>query len=406
MKLSLFTPTHRPTYLLETYHSLNLQTVTDWEWVIVPNGRNVTIPEAIWRDPRVRLVDGSAASSNVGELKRLACDAATGDVLIELDHDDLLVPGQTLATVREKFQAGAGFVYSDAAVFRFTAQPRAYQEYAYSAAHGWTNYELKVYGRRFLASACFDITPRSLAEIYYCPDHLRSWSRQAYYDAGGHNKWLSVGDDHELMIKTYLNGTKFAHTGGCHYLYRVHDKNTVAERNQTIQQITGQLRDSYLPRLIQAWLTRTGYAALDLTQLRRTGWNPDKHLLQGFGADQYGHIIAKAELQWFSGSQVREFMNEAYKALVPGGYLTIIVPDAQSGAGYADVEWRSRFSAMSMYPYTRRAATGNNKVQCRFQQINCTDDYLSDWHRESGFKYLRFELVALKGQRHPGLQHI
>ena len=106
MKLSLFTPTHKPDYLVDAYSSLKLQTLTDWEWVILPNGKDVTIPEVIRKDPRVKLVTTGNNSHNIGALKRSACDATTGDILVEFDHDDLLVPGDSLQKIHDKFEAG------------------------------------------------------------------------------------------------------------------------------------------------------------------------------------------------------------------------------------------------------------------------------------------------------------
>ena len=408
MRLSIFTPTHKPAYLAETHTSLKLQTLTDWEWVILPNGPECEIPESVKSDPRVRIVEGGNLH-NIGALKRKACNSLTGDVFIELDHDDLLVPGKSLEAIANAFVDGAGFVYSDTAVFRFHQKNgvRQYNCYAYAAQHGWQEYPIAVYGRHLQATKCFDITPRSLSEIYYCPDHVRAWSRKAYYEAGGHNQELSVCDDHELMIKTYLSGAKFQHTGGCHYLYRMFDNNTVLMRSEKIQETSRKFREEYLHLLIQAWLQRHGLPQLDITRLRLSGWDPKKRLLQGFGHNQFGHINADTELQRLEGWQVREFMNEAYEALVPGGYLTITVPEVHSGMGYGDVEWKSHFSATSMAPYTRKQfARQNGKVNCRFQQVNCVEVFPSDWHRDNGFKFLRFELVALKGQRHPGLQHI
>lgn len=407
MRLSLITPTHKPTYLLEAYRSLRLQTVEDWEWVIVPNG-GVEIPEPIRCDSRVRLIDGGQLH-NIGALKRRACDAATGDAFVEFDHDDLLVPGDSLAKIRQKFQEGAGFVFSDVAVFRFKegAKFPEYAAFTFSGQHGWQAYPIQIYGRTLQATRTFEVTPRSLAEIYYCPDHVRSWSRKAYYEAGGHNPELSVCDDHELMIKTYLTGASFRHTGGCHYLYRMFDQNTVVLRNKLIQETTKQLKKTHFSSIVASWLSRTGFPKLNITELASQGWKADRDLLQGFGSNQYGHIVADAELQKMTGWQVREFMNEAYEALVPGGYLTIVVPEVHSGMGFGDVEWQSYFSAVSMYPYTRKqAARSNGNVRCRFQQIDCVEVYPSDWHRDNGFKFLKFELAALKGQRFPGLQHI
>ena len=412
--LSVITPTHNPQYLTEAHDSLRFQTYQDWEWVIVPNGKDIVIPDSVLREPKVRVIEGGRHLHNIGAIKRLGCDSANGDAFVELDHDDLLVPSVTLQRIADKFDQGAGFVYSDTAVFRFkqvtdelSKSVPSYSPYTYSPQHGWKEYPISIYGRPLLATSCFDITPRSLAEIFYSPDHVRCWSRKAYYEAGGHNPELPVCDDHELMIKTYLSGAEFSHTGSCHYLYRMFEQNTVLMRNRQIQSLTRSFKEAHLQALIQSWLGRHGHEELNITGLLATGWNPDKQLLQGFGSNQYGHIVADTELQKMEGWQVREFMNAAYEALVPGGYLSITVPEVHSGMGYGDVEWKSHFSAMSMAPYTRQAfARKNGKVFCRFQQINCLEVYPSDWHRDNGFKYLRFEMAALKGQRHPGLQHI
>jgi glycosyltransferase involved in cell wall biosynthesis len=409
MKLSIFTPTHAPDYLLEAHNSLKLQTLQDWEWVILPNGKNTVIPTAVRSDNRVKIIEGGRELYNIGAIKRKLCTAASGDAFIELDHDDLLVPGDTLASIQRKFKEGAGFVYSDNAVFKFapdSANDR-FLPFNWSPQHGWESYPVKIYGRALKASRCFDITPRSLAEIYYCPDHVRCWERSVYFAAGGHNPDLSVCDDQELMIKTYLTGASFAHTGGCHYLYRLFNNNTIHARADQISKATRNFRVIYLQRLIKEWLKRNKLEELDFSKLLKSGWNAEDHLLQGFGENNFGHIVADTELQKLSGFHVREFMNAAYCSLVPGGYLTIIVPEVHSGMGYADVEWKSHFSATSMYSYTRKDfARANGNIRCRFQEINCTELYPSEWHKNKGFKFLRFELVALKGQRHPGLQHI
>jgi glycosyltransferase involved in cell wall biosynthesis len=409
MLLSLITPTHKSDHLEETYRSLKLQSYDNWEWVLVPNGK-AQIPDTVTRDKRVRVVEGGRDLHNVGALKKFACNAAKGDAFVEMDHDDLLRPGTALSNIATKLIKGAGFVYSDTAVFRFSDRnkhPSRFQKFTYSGQHGWESYPISVYGRELLATKCFDVTPRSLCEIYYAPDHVRCWSRKAYYAAGGHNASLSVCDDHELMIKTYLTGLPFEHTGGCEYLYRMFTHNTVLMRNKLIQTTTRELRERYTKELIRSWVQRNNYSTLNVTEMLREGWDVDRDLLQGFGEDEHGYIVADSVLQQWKPWQVREFMNEAYRSLVPGGYLTITVPEVHSGMGYGDVEWQSHFSAVSMNPYVRKNfAKSNGNIRCRFQQINCLEVYPSDWHRDNGFKYLQFDLVALKGQRHPGLQHI
>lgn len=406
MLLSLITPTHNPAFLHEAYLSLLRQNFKNWEWVILPNGKDTTIPDSVTQDKRVRVIESGRLLHNVGALKKTACDHAKGDVFIEFDHDDLLVPGKSLSTIADLASQGAGFIYSDVAVFKQNESTR-YGEFIYSPQHGWTSYPIKVYGKRLLATRSFAISPRSLAEIYYAPDHVRCWSREAYYKAGGHNPELSVCDDHELMVKTYLSGAKFMHTGNCLYLYRMFDSNTVILRSQLIRDTTRKLKRKYLPSLIEEWCKRNNFDKASVSDLRKAGWSADKHLEQGFGEDRYGHIVANAELQKLEGWQVREFMNKAYTALKPGGYLTVIVPDAANPAAYVDVEWKSRFGEHSMFPYTRTYdAKVNGNITCRFQHVDRVKVFPSDWHKNNDFGYHMFFLCALKGQQQPALQEI
>ena len=415
MLLSLITPTHNPRYLGEAYNSLKYQKYKNWEWVIVPNGQAkvTSIPSEITQDKRVRVVAGGESLHNVGALKKFACDNARGEVFVEFDHDDLLMPGDSLSAVADCANEGAGFIYCDDAVFRQSSANRKnwgprgkFSEFTYSTMHGWESYPVKVFGRHLLASRCFDISPRSLCQIYYCPDHLRAWTRKAYYNAGGHNPQLSVCDDHELMIKTYLTDAKFMHTGGCHYLYRMFASNTVVVRNQLIQKSTAELKEKYISELVSAWLKHNNHDEFDLSSLG-PNLDFDDTLEKGFGTNCHGHIIADSELQKMTGAQVRKFMHAAYNALVPGGYLTVVVPDAMSGAGYMDPEWYTHFSRESMLPYIRRSsAKFNGKISCRFQQVDVSEVYPSDYHRDRGLKFLKFTLCALHGQRQPSVQYI
>ena len=62
-KYSVFTPTHRPTYLAAVYGSLVSQTDTDWEWVVVQNN-GCNAGNALWNtDKRVRSQNIQSRSS-------------------------------------------------------------------------------------------------------------------------------------------------------------------------------------------------------------------------------------------------------------------------------------------------------------------------------------------------------
>ena len=139
--ISLFTPPHDARYLGAAHDSLLAQVgAPAWEWVIVPNGNAVEMPAAVRDDPRVRIVPAPAGleREGVGALKHFACQHCRGDILFELDHDDLLAP-TALAEVRDAVdREGAGFVYSDFCEFRADGSSRTYL-----ANHGWQQYEVE-----------------------------------------------------------------------------------------------------------------------------------------------------------------------------------------------------------------------------------------------------------------------
>ncbi|MBK7469357.1 MAG: glycosyltransferase [Betaproteobacteria bacterium] len=144
MQFSVFTPTHRPDYIAEAFDSLLAQTCPDWEWVIVPNGPLAALPGRVLSDPRVRVIAApdDIAAQGIGALKRFACERCQGDYLVELDHDDLLVP-EALARIAEAAaRTGAGFLYSDFANFRADGTCEVY-----GAAYGWESYPVHCNGR-------------------------------------------------------------------------------------------------------------------------------------------------------------------------------------------------------------------------------------------------------------------
>ena len=76
--------------------------VSDWEWIVLLNGKATDwSPPAT--DPRVKIHRALPRLRGIGALKRAACELATGEILVELDHDDLLSRG-CLAQLSETFK--------------------------------------------------------------------------------------------------------------------------------------------------------------------------------------------------------------------------------------------------------------------------------------------------------------
>ena len=402
MLVSIFTPTHNPKHLPETHASLQKQPDVDWEWVITPNGPAIgNIPQSILADPRVRVVPNPLKEGEkplIGALKRFACDNCKGDVFVELDHDDMLMPG-TLHKVAECVDKGAGFIFSDAAVFVDTKD--MIWPMGYSEMYGWETYEVRVFGRDLLATRAFDVSPRSLSEVYYAPDHVRAWERNAYYKAGGHDKTQEVGDDHDLMCRTYLHGAEFMHTGGCGYLYRNHPGNTVKSHSDEIQEQVKKNRDKYAMSLAREWSRRNNLAYITL------GFGQDclqfdehERISINLPDSSVGLIVCEDFLQFTRRAFFFQTWAEIYRVLAPGGWVRCTMPSTRGDAAFAPMfnSWWNELSFKYVTEYTYSCYAGQEFPKARFQLLRCETIFA----KEKQAPYVVAELCALKGQRQPG----
>jgi O-antigen biosynthesis protein len=231
--ISLFTPTHNAKYLAEAYNSVKDQDFL--EWVILANGIEPdSIPAIVRADPRVKVHMLPTTGENyVGALKAHACRLCRGDVLLELDHDDLLMP-DAIAEVGAAFaDPRIGFVYSNAANFRGDFEPVE----RFADGHGWQYRPVEYRGRKLDEHVAFEATPASLYRIWYAPNHLRAWRRSVYEHIGGHDPKMRVLDDQDLICRTYL-ATEFRDIDRCLYLYRIDGNNTWLRHNGEIQENT------------------------------------------------------------------------------------------------------------------------------------------------------------------------
>lgn len=167
--LSIISPVHKTSapYLIETYASLMSNDYTDWQWVLVPN-RGGEIPEQIAHAPRVKIVpthDDEGEVNSIGRLKRFACAQADGDVLVELDADDLLLPW-SLRKIAAAFENPAtAMVYSNDCEF----QDGSWESRAYSEYWGWRSRDFFWQGHarssRWSLVALRALTPGNLVPV-------------------------------------------------------------------------------------------------------------------------------------------------------------------------------------------------------------------------------------------------
>lgn len=421
MLLSVFTPTHNPTYLADVWQCLREQTHAAWEWVVVPNGDLAgavtgAVKELVGDDRRVRIVPAPPEVRGVGALKRFACDNCRGDAYVEYDHDDLITHDclETVAVVLEACPPHT-FLYSDDVTMSFDGK-----SHRFMPEYGWRHYAWEYRGHKYLVNAQPDPTPRALCEILYAPDHVRVWTAGAYRAAGGHNPALAVGDDHELVVRTYLAGVHFEHVRRPLYLHRLNAQTTSQTRLREIGEVSRATRDRHLHALVREWCLREGLPMFDLGGAHNTppGYIPIDRALPGdhpysgdvfavvgsMPDDSVGCFRAHDFLEHVPIARVAPLMNLLYSKLVPGGYLLTHTPavcddEGRCGRGaYQDPTHVSFWSSNNFWYYTDREYRKflNGEATCRFQTVRVANHYPSKFHRDHLIPYVLWDGMALK----------
>ena len=402
MRVSIFTPTHDPKYLDELYESIKDQDF--YEWIIVPNGGCEPIVK-FQDDARVKIIPYNSHTGNIGDIKRFSALRCTGDVFLELDHDDLLV-STAIAEVQEAFSdPEVGFVYSNFAEFTgdFQKTPR------YDARNGWKWRPFFYKGFELDEVISFPTTPATVSKIWYAPNHLRAWRAEVYYLLGGHDTTMKVLDDLDLLCRTY-NATKIKHINRCLYLYRVHGKNSWLRFNDEIQVGTMQVYSEYITSLCLTWAKQNNLKALDLGGAINPAEGFEVVDLQSgvdlnkpfpFADNSVGVIRAYDFLEHIADKL--HVIKEIYRVLAPGGYLLSMTPSAEFGqAAFQDPTHVSFYVENSFRYYTEENFAKYIGTPVKFQAINL---YTTKLNRDRAC-WVVADLVALKGQEVTGIVKI
>lgn len=416
-KFSIITPTHRNTrHIRELYESIIAQTYDNWEWVVWLNG-NATEGhlEFLKNDKRVKIFHDNSGSTKVGYHKNKAFMLGSGDVLVEVDHDDILVEN-CLSVLNETYARNpdVGFVSSNNAKLHHEDK-----FIPYSSDNGWKHSKVLFENKELWVPKTFQPTSHSLSFIWFAPDHVRSWRKDLYHEIGGHNINMSVLDDQELMIRAYLK-TKFIHLEDVLYIYRIDGKNTWLERNQEIQRTTLELRNKWSQRLAErdAELKclkmidigggidgKPGYITID---------QQDAHincdLNEGIPMEDNSCYVVNATHIIEHLRDPFKTMKEIHRVLAHGGWAFIEVPSTDGRGAFQDPTHVSFWNQNSFWYYTRRQQARyirNDKV--RFQSYRLETGYPSQWWKDNNIPVVNAYLVALKDsndQRFPGLVEI
>ncbi|MET7715070.1 glycosyltransferase [Streptomyces sp. NPDC005407] len=405
-RFSVFTPSHRPRFLDECLATLQAQTCSDWEWIVLLNNGARWRPERPDERVRVEIADDIRG---VGAAKRRACELARGEILVELDHDDLLAKA-CLAQLGKAFDAHPDvvFVYSDTA---HITEDGKRDESRYSEKFGWHYEEVRVDGRKLLQTKSMDPTPHNVSYIWYAPNHVRAFRKDVYEKVGGYDATRTVLDDQDLMCRLFHVGD-FHHIPRCLYLQRIHSANTQKdpEINAHIQRETVALYDKYIEANALAWTQRRGLLALDLGAAHRKplGYQGvDQY--PGEGVDIIATLPDKLDLPDNSVGLIRAvdflehvpakvpLINELYRLLAPGGMLLTMTPSSDGRGAYQDPTHVSFYNENSFWYYTdNQYRAFVPEIEARFQKSRLVTYYPTDWHSKNNISYVVANLIAMK----------
>jgi len=411
MKISLFTPSHNPRWLDEVYESLKAQTHEDWEWVVLLNGSFEWNPP---KDHRVRCQWAMPWVKGVGALKAKAVGLCTGEILLELDHDDLLMP-TALERVAEAFAENpeVGFVYSDFAQINEDGTPNFSE---FDRVYGWSYRDENGYHVTDSKSP----HPHHVALIWFAPNHLRAFRRTAYDQVGGYNTNLDVLDDQELMCRLYLV-CRFHHIKENLYLQRVHPNQTQVQPhiNGRIQQETWNFYSEYITPMTLKWARDNNLMALDLGGAHNApeGFTTvDLHdadivgdvydIFASMDDNTVGVIRASDFLEHLDPDRKVEFWNEAHRVLADGGMILTFTPHALGNGAFQDPTHRSFYVEQSHWYWTdRNYQKYVPEITARFQVSQLVTFFPTGWHQAQNINYVQANLIALKngGERFGGI---
>jgi len=422
-EISVVTAVRTGEHLERTLRSLELQTDVEWEWVVVPT-TSTAVPERLLDDERVRAVILEEPIADVNLARATGVGAATGLFVVQLDDGDELAPGALGAILGVLRRDDTEVVYGDFAMFPIHGQPVP----GYNPEYGWTTGSVEIDGEALRTVTSFDPTPSSIGQASYAPRHGLAMERATYIEIGGHDPALGAASNFALVCTAYSAGKRFTRIPQV----LVHTRqDQLAVRDDYLE---GAIASTWTMDILRSWSTRNGLAMLDLgaahnptpgfvsVDLQDAAINcdirfgiplPDSSVGVIRASDFLEHINTCPDSACQHGADgvsprcVVGVMNEFHRLLAPGGWLLTHTPSTDGRGAFQDPTHVSYWNPNSFWYYTRaEQARFLRGVTCRFQVARMWQGYPSEWHRSNALLYVDADLVALKGQRQPGICEI
>ena len=225
---SLFTPSYNSyDKILRVYKSLQKQTLLDWEWVIIddsPDDLNFQFLRTNFsHDARIRFYRRSNNNGSIGNVKNETIGLCRGKYLVEMDHDDELMP-YVLQESADLFNTNPsiGFIYYDCACVYENGTNQWYGDFICKGYGGY--YSQKYEDNWRLVYITPNINNITMSHLVCCPNHPRIWRKDVILNMGSYCEYLPICDDYEILLRTVVS-TNIAKIHKLGYIQYMNDSN-------------------------------------------------------------------------------------------------------------------------------------------------------------------------------------
>jgi FkbM family methyltransferase len=155
-------------------------------------------------EPRVRLYNRSRNSGSIGNVKNEAVSLCRGKYVLELDHDDVILPNLVKDAV-DAFQKypEVGFVYMDCCNMHEDGRQFSWGDFC---CLGYGAYYYQKHDGIWMSVMCTpQINNMTMSHLVAMPNHPRIWKRDLLNQIGNYSEMLPICDDLEVLLRTCYN---------------------------------------------------------------------------------------------------------------------------------------------------------------------------------------------------------